>query len=92
MTHSENSQEGRMGRDGFLLSISPYPLPPFLKVKTTSWSSWPFLDHSVQHSSQHPGKINIHNHRNLETRKPGRKVPEILGMEKPRCGRKGWGK
>lgn len=37
------------------------------------------------------GKTNTHNHRNLETRKPGQKVPELLGMEKLRCARKGKG-
>lgn len=45
--------------------------------------------------AKHPsilGNFRIHNYRNLETRKPGQKVPEILGTEKPRCGRKGKGK
>lgn len=57
-------------------------LPSFPKAKPRSHPSWAT---PVDAASQYPGKSDFHNHRNLEIRKPGQKVPE-----KPRCGRKGY--
>lgn len=69
--------------------IPPGVTSPTLKVKAASV----FLPspHSPAQRATRPsilGKTNTHNHRNLKTRKPGQKVPELLGMEKLRCAGK----
>lgn len=48
--------------------------------------------HPVCRPPEHSGKISTHHHRNLETRKPGQREPEFLGMERPWYSRKQRGK